>query len=87
LLPTEYIREPIPGSNVSKVPSPRLIPPDIDFLPMNICVNQCLAYQVNKPVRNRDRKGEALPEMNTIIHRPITYYDNYHYGVLVYDPY
>jgi len=25
--------------------------------------------------------------MNTIIHRPITFYDNYHYGDLVYDPY
>jgi hypothetical protein len=34
-----------------------------------------------------DANGEALPEMNAIIHRPITFYDNYHYGDLVYDPY
>lgn len=25
--------------------------------------------------------------MNAIIHRPITFYDYYHYGDLVYDPY
>lgn len=25
--------------------------------------------------------------MNAIIHRPITFYEHYHYGDLVYDPY
>jgi hypothetical protein len=54
---------------------------------MNICVNQCVTYQVNSQYRLNSRYGDALPEMNTIIHRPITFYDNYRYGNLVYYPY
>ena len=42
-----------------------------------------LIYQGQK----QDRNGVALPEMNAIIHRPITFYEHYHYGDLVYDPY
>jgi hypothetical protein len=54
---------------------------------MNICVNQCHPYQVRNHDRIYVRYGDALSEMNTIIHRPITFYDNYYDGNLVHDPY